>query len=169
MPQRLPQRLHAPLAVELGLLSAADLEHGAPADGASSGAAALAPAALRQLTVSYAHERLYLQRLRLVKLSMLYVAAAGRFEGQSLGSVQKVLAAWRQLRSEDVKAKAAVLEVIDSGLTPPLKSGAMWNMYMYVENRSPEAPADSPSTTAGPTRVGSSSGQPLASTSLGQA
>ena len=125
MPQRLPQSLHAPLAVELGLLSAADLEHGAPADGASSGAAALAPAALRQLAVSYAHERLYLQRLRLVKLSMLYVAAAGRFEGQSLGSVQKVLAAWRQLRSEDVKAKAAVLEVIDSGLTPPLKSIVM--------------------------------------------
>ena len=33
----------------------------------------------------------------------------------------QVLAAGRQLRSEDVKAKAAVLEVIDSGLTPPLK------------------------------------------------
>ena len=30
-----------------------------------------------------------------------------------------------QLRSEDVKAKAAVLEVIDSGLTPSLKSIVM--------------------------------------------
>ena len=58
MPQRLPRRLHAPLAVELGLISGAELEDGASADGASadgasSGAAARAPAALKQLAVSY--------------------------------------------------------------------------------------------------------------------
>ena len=98
MPARLPQWLNAPLAVELGLISRteAQLAAGDQAELASQrqtgraqapgshGAAARAPAALQQLAVAYLHERLYLQRLRLVKLSMLYVAAAGRFEGQAL-------------------------------------------------------------------------------------
>lgn len=65
-------------------------------------------------------ERLYLQRLRLFKLSMLWASPVGGGIAPS-----KVYAAWRALRSDDVKAVSAALEVLDTTLPPKLSSLVM--------------------------------------------
>ena len=93
----LPPPMHAPLAALLGVPEwrATDV--------------------LRDLAAQYCAERLYLQRLRIVKLAMLCAPAREHVKVTTVG------AAWRLLRSEDGKAQAAVLEVLDSVLPTQLK------------------------------------------------
>ena len=116
----------------------------------------LALETLKSLGAAHVEERLFLQRLRLVKLAMLCVKTriqakggngsqtdrmtasnvkgasvnakeAGSRGGQKGGSVAPttpslgaVLAAWKLLRSDNPKAQAAALEVVESALDGPL-------------------------------------------------
>ena len=93
----LPPPMHAPLAALLGVPEwrATDV--------------------LRDLAAQYCAERLYLQRLRIVKLAMLCAPAREHVKVTTVG------AAWRPLSIEDGKAQAAVLEVLDSVLPTQLK------------------------------------------------
>eukprot|EP00927_Polykrikos_kofoidii_P049112 TRINITY_DN43238_c0_g1_i1.p1 TRINITY_DN43238_c0_g1~~TRINITY_DN43238_c0_g1_i1.p1 ORF type:complete len:1725 (-),score=333.40 TRINITY_DN43238_c0_g1_i1:113-5209(-) len=63
----------------------------------------------------YIDEHIYLQKLHLLQLAAL--AASGKSQKST-----RVLAAWRVLRSQDTNSQAAVLEVLESMLSPSVKS-----------------------------------------------
>lgn len=76
----------------------------------------------RDLLTTYLNERFYLQRLRIVKLAMLCARTQreGRHSAANTPTLGAVLAAWKLLRSDDGKAQAASLEVVESALSGSL-------------------------------------------------
>lgn len=98
-------------------------------------------AVLKELGSQHLEERLYLKRLRLVKLAMLCaktVASVSKHEPANGASTKTpslgaVLAAWKLLRSDNPKAQAAALEVVEM----VLGSGPLASVVMPLIDSSP--------------------------------
>lgn len=159
-PQGSPSLLRAALLGEGGTVASEEAIEVAGVDGSSFGDARVGGVGgvsnaellgiFRELASTHIQERLYLQRLRIVKLAMLTSPTSGRAttsgKARASGKERKgggsgkggaptlgaVLAAWKLLRSDDGKAQAAALEVVESAL-----DGALASLVMPLLDNSP--------------------------------